>query len=143
VTRVYIESSLLVLEGPGPEGRMSRPDASRPAPGALDAITNLGDAGHDVVVLLSGAGRSPGRPQSLPPGLADLPSETDGPGVPSSGGWLVTTDLRRCEHRPPGVRSILVGPRRPPGPRPTAHCDLEARDLGAAVLEILAREAMA
>ncbi len=57
--------------------------------------------------------------------------------------WVVTADPAWCEReRPGGVRTILVGPRRPPGRRPTAHCDIEARDLSAAVIEILAREAM-
>jgi hypothetical protein len=64
----------------------------------------------------------------------------DGP--PQSGSWLVTADPRQCQRRPAGVRTILVGPRRPPGPRPTAHCDVEARDLVAAAIEIITREAM-
>jgi hypothetical protein len=100
--------------------------AGRAAPGADEAIATLRDAGYEVTVLERTADQS-----SAPTAL-----------VPA-GSWLVTSDPKHCDQRPAGVRTILVGPRRPPGPRPTARCDVEARDLAAAVIEILTRDAMA
>jgi hypothetical protein len=56
---------------------------------------------------------------------------------------LLTIDPSVCSgERPAGVRTILVGPRRPPDRRPTARCDVEARDLSAAVMEILVRDTL-
>lgn len=136
MSRIYVEPAVL-LSSSAPAGARDDRESGRVAPHALEAVTNLQEAGHEVVLLVD-----PGRPRergSDPRWLADLPSEA-GPPTPRS--WLVTVDPRRCEHRPPGVRTILIGPRQPPGPRPTAHCDVVARDLAAAVLEILAREAM-
>ena len=81
----------------------------------------------------------------LPGGEAASELETAA-GHPSpfpAGSWLITADPGVCAgERPAGVRTILVGPKRPPARRPTAHCDIEARDLSAAVMEILVRDTM-
>jgi hypothetical protein len=52
----------------------------------------------------------------------------------------VTADPATCGDRQAGLLTLLVGPR-DDSPRPT-RCDVTARDLAAAVLEILARDAM-
>jgi hypothetical protein len=63
--------------------------------------------------------------------------------IPEDAGtsWFVTADPAACGDRRAGIRTILVGPnvdRRPP-----TRCDETARDLRAAVLDILALDAMA
>ncbi|HEU0237263.1 MAG TPA: hypothetical protein VFR14_12560, partial [Candidatus Limnocylindrales bacterium] len=56
--------------------------------------------------------------------------------------WHLTASPEACIGRSTGVTTILVGPRRPPDRGPARRCDLEARDVAAAALEILTREAM-
>jgi hypothetical protein len=74
---------------------------------------------------------------------SDLEIAAGHPSPFPAGSWLITADPSVCAgERPAGVRTILVGPRRPPARRPTAHCDIEARDLPAAVMEILVRDTM-
>ena len=104
---------------------------------ALSTLGLLADT-HDVVVLSAGrpAGRRRSRERFVT--TAELPPE------PAAGAWLLTVDPSVCSgERPAGVRTILVGPRRPPDRRPTARCDVEARDLSAAVMEILVRDTLA
>lgn len=137
VSRVYLEPDVILLAGAGGAG-LSADDAGRAiTPEASESLVHLAEAGHELV-LLSGAGVSPDLG-----GLAiEVGVEDALPEHPPPGTWLLTSDPDVCASRPSGFRTILIGPRRAPGPRPTAHCDLEARDLPAAVLEILTREAM-
>jgi hypothetical protein len=102
-------------------------------PDAADHLRHLVDTGHRVHVL--------GEP---PAALADLPitAADTVAGTPSAATWLVTADPELCAERRPSVTTILVGPRVAPSPRPAPRCDVEARDLASAVLEILSREAM-
>jgi hypothetical protein len=138
VTAILVEPGVIVLGGTGSPTDLV---AGAPlAPGVVDALGTLREAGHEVALLVDSGAAAAAR-RSLKAWGLDLPTVTD-PSERSGGGWLVTADPRRCERRLPGLRTILVGPRRPPGPRPTAHCDVQARDLAAAVIEILAREAM-
>ena len=94
------------------------------APGASEALRHLSEAGHDVV------------PVSAPPPADRLGDDTVRPA------WLLTASVELCVERPAGITTVFVGPRRPATRGPLVRCDLEARDLGAAVLEILSREAM-
>jgi hypothetical protein len=103
-------------------------------PDAADQLRHLTETGHRILVL--------GDP---PPALAAIPS-VDGvealPEVPDPGSWLLTADAQLCSERRPPMASMLIGPRPAPSPRPAPRCDADARDLAAAVLEILRREAM-
>jgi hypothetical protein len=142
MARVYLEPSALALAGVSdvPVGVVDGHDALEViAPGALEGVAHLREAGHEAIILAEGTGS-----RQTFEGLVSPPVsvETRLPDSPPPGTWLVTGDPERCAHRPAGVRTILVGPRRPPTHRPTARCDLEARDVAAAVLEILADEAM-
>jgi streptomycin 6-kinase len=92
-------------------------------PGAAAVLARLGDAGLEVVVV---------------DGDTAAAAVEDA----ANSGWLITDDPRTCGRRSATVRTILVGPRRPPSRGPAVRCDLEARDLSAAVLEILTHEAM-
>jgi hypothetical protein len=97
-------------------------------PDALTQLEHLTGSGFRVVHVSEAALR--------PPGVEAVPDS------PPAGSWFVTADADQCEERRPGFRTLLVGPR-PEGPRPTVRCDASARDIAAAVLEILASEAMA
>jgi hypothetical protein len=85
-------------------------------PGAAAALDRLRRAGHTIV------------------GGADAPS--------AAPAWHLTASPEACIGRSAGLTTILVGPRRPPERGPARRCDLEARDVAAAALEILTREAM-
>lgn len=150
MTRVYLDPSVVLLEtgrGGGAASRASGPgrapgaaaDEPEPAtqPGVADALNHLADEVHELVLLAEAA----------PPGLEHLEVEItcqpELPAHPPAGAWLITTDPEACQHVPHGIRTILVGPKRAPSHRPSPRCDMEARDLNAAVIEILASEAMA
>jgi hypothetical protein len=130
---VYVERDLIVTADPGVERRRERVESL--LPDALSTLALLADT-HDLVVLTA---------DPLPDveGAAGLVTTSSLPTEHPDGAWLLTVDPAVCSgERPPGVRTILVGPRRPPDRRPTARCDLEARDLSAAVMEILVRDTM-
>jgi hypothetical protein len=92
-------------------------------PGAAASLDHLVAAGHEIVVL-------------------EPDSSAIGDCAAGASGWLLTSSVEACGRRPRGITSVLVGPRRPAGRGPRARCDLEARDLASAVLEVLSREAM-
>lgn len=102
-------------------------------PDAADQLRHLTDTGHRVLVL-----------GDLPQALADasILTATALPPKPPAGSWLLTANLELCADRRPPLQTMLLGPRPAPSPRPAPRCDADARDLAAAVLEILRREAM-
>ena len=103
-------------------------------PEAADYLRHLTDTGHAVNVL-----------GDLPEALADIPSVAGSaslPDEPAIGSWLITVDPELCLERRPQMQTMLVGPRAAPSPRPAPRCDVVARDLASAVLDILKREAM-
>ena len=132
--RVFIDSDVLTALEPAPDRRH---DARRViGSGVADAVRLLRES-HDVVVITS-------RPLADIAELRTLPTAVTIPDGFPAGSWYITSDESWCEgERPAGLRSILVGPRRPPARRPTLRCDFEARDMAAAVMEILVRETMA
>lgn len=133
--RVYVDRDALTVPR-ATDDRHAHPVRRRFVTGAADALRNLAEGKCEIVLL----GMTP--TESLA-GLGVEVGFSDTVEASEAETWVVTADPAWCERvRPAGVRSILVGPRRPPGPRPTAHCDIEARDLGAAVMEILTHEAM-
>lgn len=124
---VYIRPEVLVIEGTS-----GRSDAS-PAPDREGAIAALGDCGWDVVVL--GEPHVAGGRAAMMP---DLPHVAQ-PG-PGSGAWLVTTDVGDCRWaRRDGLRTILVSADHSSAGRPE-RCDLTARSLFSAALEIMSRD---
>jgi hypothetical protein len=104
-------------------------------PDAADRLANLVDTGHDLVLV-----------GDVPGGLADaVPAARRAAELPADverGTWFVTADLETCGERRPGLQTLLIGPRPAPSPRPGPRCDVEARDLASAVLEILRRDVM-
>ena len=130
MSSVYLDPSTLVMPDPG--GRADH----LAVPGAGDALRNLRDVVDDVIVLAPDTWTDI---VELPSGVraaTTLPEDL-GPDA-----WFVTADPESPFGRPGGATTILVGPRRAPGQLPLPRYDIQARDLPAAVLEILARQAM-
>jgi hypothetical protein len=99
---------------------------------AADRLAHLLDAGHALVLVT---------PVDLPPdGIPWSGRAAALPADPPRGSWFVTADATTCGDRRPNLRTLLIGPRAS-APRPT-RCDAVARDLRAAVLEILRHDAM-
>lgn len=103
-------------------------------PDAADKLSHLAESGHDLVAIAS-AEPSDARRTGWAAWIARLPAD------PPRGSWFLTADPATCGDRRAGLRTMLIGPR-VDGPRPT-RCDVTVRDIRDAVLEILARDAMA
>jgi hypothetical protein len=128
---IYVDRSALLLPAAA-----SDPSDEVVEPGAGDALARLVEAGYDVVLL--GSGDPPSG--ALPSGVkrADgLPEHLD------AEAWYLTGEPYPSFGRPRGGTTVLVGPRRPVGKLPLPRFDLETRDMAAAAMEILTREAMA
>jgi hypothetical protein len=131
MNRIYLEPGVMAQQ----TGMERVGEAASPLPGAAEALGHLADT-FELVVLRDPA---PGVLAALDVpvrGASGLPSEA------AHGSWLITDDPTSCIDRPAGLQTILVGPRRPPSNKPEPRCDVEARDLNAAVVEILTRQAM-
>jgi hypothetical protein len=101
-----------------------------------DAEERLGfltDAGHELILVGLSGGAPKGR-------LAGARRASSMPPAPPRGSWFVTADPATCGDHQAGLTTLLVGPRSEDR-RPT-RCDVTARDLREAVLEILAADAM-
>lgn len=136
MTRIFVHADTLISATPA-DDRRGGSDVSL-VPGAAEALRHLVEAGHGIVVV------GP-LPDALAEGL-DVPFETRGDvgGGDVRGCWLIVADPEECRsRRRPGLRTMYVGPRRPPEHRPTARCDTESRDLASAAIEILTQDAMA
>ncbi len=131
MNRIYLDRSVMAIQ----TGTNRIADVDHPMPGAAEALGHLADS-YELVVL--------GDPPAPVMAAFEVPVSAASvlPSEPAHGSWFITDDPASCLARPPGLRTILVGPRRPPSNKPTPRCDLEARDLNAAVVEILTREAM-
>jgi hypothetical protein len=130
MTRIYFEPGVLV----------ARPDADASTPssivaGAAEELATLADTGHELVLVSDHA-------VELPEGFPPIESVEHVDGA-ADGSWFLTTDPELCGPRQARMRTVLVGPG-PSGHRAAVHrCDISTRDLRAAVLEVLTREAMA
>jgi hypothetical protein len=102
---------------------------------ASDHLANLVDAGQRVILVGSG-------PTPVGATVAGVERLERVPDAAARGSWFVTAEPARCAERTAGVRTLLIGPRTDRSPIHGPRCDTEARDLGAAVLAILAHDAM-
>jgi hypothetical protein len=106
--------------------------------GALDAaalrsLRHLVDAGHELV-LVDQPGAS-GNLRDLAASVVEAVSQQ-----PDEHAWYLTDNVEHCREMTARVRTVLIGASPPAG---SIHrCDSVARDVQAAVLEILASEAM-
>jgi hypothetical protein len=130
VTRVYLDPAVLfVRTGPGqfvPSGVSSD---------AAEALANLAETGHELILLTNA-------PVTLPDGFPQLRQASRIDPAPATS-WYLTTDPESCGHRRAGLHTMLVGPAPATRHATIQRCDIHTRDLHAAAIEILAREAMA
>lgn len=126
MTRVFVDVAAAALDG----GNVPSLD-----PVALPALRILAESGHEVVLVTGHAGAPPAK-------LAAVASDAVGsvPARPDDDAWYLTADVEHCVGASAHLRTVLVGSI--PAPGSIHRCDAVARDLQAAVLEILAREAM-
>lgn len=126
MSRVYVD-----LEALGSGG----PDVGRTLDGtAVTSLGHLAEAGHEVV-LVAGPDAVPERLAGVVAAVVDA-----APMEPPAEAWYLTTDVERCRGRSARLRTVLVGTAAAPGA--IHRCDMLARDVRAAVLELLAAEAM-
>jgi hypothetical protein len=130
VTRVYLEPGVLLVPS-GADQALS----SRVAPDAAEALSNLAETGHELVLVTNDR-------VALPDGFPDIRESPRIDPAPATS-WFLTTDPDLCGRRLPGLRTVLVGPGPSTHKATIQRCDIRTRDLNAAVIEILAREAMA
>jgi hypothetical protein len=122
VTRVFLDPGTAVIENGG---------ALDPA--ALRSLRHLVDAGH--VLVLVDQPEATGDLRDLAASVVEAV-----PQLPDERAWYLTDDVEHCREMTARVRTVLIGASPPPG---SIHrCDSVARDVHAAVLEILASEAM-
>lgn len=103
--------------------------------GAAGQLAHLLDTGHRLILV----GDCPTSVRDHLPAAAAVDAL---PGAVSSGSWRLSDDPASCGERLPGLQILLVGPRLAASPQRMPRCDAAARDLAAAVLEILGREVM-
>lgn len=131
MTRIYLDPDAVTIEGGGSS------DSSEPTPDA-EAVRALGylvDAGHDIVVVASVG-------QDVPADLKGVAGEivTEVPDRQDGTAWYLTRDVEHCRGLSARVRTVLIGAA--PASGAIHRCDTVARDVQAAVMEILAAEAM-
>ena len=128
MTRVYFDPGVLLVDSA--PGRA----ASSTVSDAADALRNLAETGHDLFLLTD-------VPISLPAGFPKLRRASRIDPAPATS-WYLTGDPESCGRRQPGLRTVLVGPGPATRRATIQRCDIQTRDLHAAVIEIIAREAM-
>jgi len=135
---VYVHPSALLLAAgdPAPPGSPEPPSPGPVDPGAAEALGHLAEAGMNVAVVAASD-------IMLPVVLAPLPRVAELPDPLEAGTWFLTGEPNPIGGPPRGGTTILVGPRPPDGPVPLPRFDVIARDLSAAAMEILTRQAMA
>jgi hypothetical protein len=124
VTRVYIDPPVLFASA----GAAVSSDAA-------EALGNLAETGHELILLTNA-------PVALPDGFPHVRQSSRIDPAPATS-WYLTTDPESCGQRQPGLRTMLVGPGPATRRATIQRCDIQTRDLHAAAIEILAREAMA
>jgi hypothetical protein len=129
VTRVYLDPGTAAIEGGAAD------------PAAVRSLGHLVEAGHELV-LVDEAGTSAADVATLIRWLGSVANRTvpEVPARPDVPSWYLTNDVARCHGLTARVHSVLIGAAPPPA---SIHrCDSVARDVQAAVMEILAAEAM-
>lgn len=124
MTQVYVDAGATALDA----------EAGAFDSDALRVIRYLVELGHAVALVGDDPTGIPDEFRRLGSVVATVPARPDAPA------WYVTTDVERCQGMSARVRTVLVGAA--PAPGSVRRCDTVARDLQAAVMEILAAEAM-
>ncbi len=127
MTTIYVDQGAI----------LDTPRASGPDEGSLRSLGFLREAGHDVVLVLDP--RLDVVAQTFLGDWATIELERV-PLRPEEPAWYLTAEVDRCRGRSPLLRTVLIGAS--PAGAAIHRCDTLARDIPAAVLEILAAEAM-
>lgn len=125
MTRVYVDVAATSIDGDG--------NAVSLDPLAVRSLALLAAADHEVLLVSD---------QAAPAALREVATGVvqDVPASPPSPAWYLTADVGRCHGASARLRTVLVGAAPPAG---SIHrCDSVARDVQAAVFEVLASEAM-
>ena len=126
MTRVFVDVAAAALETGG-EPALDE--------AAVRSLRLLAEAGHEVVLVTGPAGPPPAALGAVAAGaVGEVPAR------PASRAWYLTADVDRCRGTSARLRTVLVGAA--PAPGSVHRCDAVARDVQAAVMEILASEAM-
>ena len=130
MTRVYVDADAAAIDGSGAQPSLD--------PAALRSLRFLAEAGNEVILV------APDGPPDrvVAPELRAVASSVvaDVPSRPAELAWYLTSDVDRCTGSSARLRTVLIGSAPPGG---SIHrCDAVARDIQAAALELLAREAM-
>ncbi|HEY2915833.1 MAG TPA: hypothetical protein VGI98_01330 [Candidatus Limnocylindrales bacterium] len=127
MTRVYVDVEAAAIESSGVDPSLD--------PAAVRSLRFLAEAGNEVILVASS---DTAVPAELRDAARSVVAEV--PGRPPDQAWYLTSDVERCTGTSAKLRTVLVGAAPPSG---SIHrCDGVARDLQAAALELLAREAM-
>jgi hypothetical protein len=127
VSRVYVDVDAAAIEGSGADPSLD--------PTAVRSLRFLAEAGNEVILVAAEG-------EAVPVELQDVAASVVGevPARPTDLAWYLTSEVDRCTGTSAKLRTVLVGAAPPSG---SIHrCDGVARDLQAAALELLAREAM-
>ena len=130
MTHIYVDPDAATIESGGDAIGDRSPD-----PEAVRSLRFLVEAGHAVVVVATAG-------QDLPRDLLEVARETiaEVPESHDQPAWYLTRDVEHCQGLSARVRTVLIGAAPPSGA--IHRCDTVARDVQAAVMEILAAEAM-
>jgi hypothetical protein len=128
MTRIYVDVEAAEIDGGGSTGPSLEPNAPR-------TLCLLVEAGHEVVLVTGQAGPPPDALSAVASDAVGAPAAQ-----PEDRAWYLTADVERCSGSSARMRTVLVGGQPPAG---SVHrCDGVARDLRAAVIDILTSEAM-
>lgn len=130
MTQVYVDVGAASIEGAAPEGAPPPVD-----PEAVRALRHLAEAGVTVYVVRTG-GRDPAAElRDVAQAVVDRVQTP-----PDEQAWYLTSDVERCTGSSLRLRTMFIGGTPPAGS--IRRCDHVARHVQAAVMEILASEAM-
>ena len=127
MSRVYVDVETAAIEGSGADPSLD--------PAAIRSLQFLADAGEEVILVTAGEWPIPPELRAVAATVVD-----EVPARPDDLAWYLTAEVDRCTGTSAKLRTVLIGAAPPSG---SIHrCDGVARDLQAAALELLAREAM-
>ena len=130
MTAVYVDVAAASVEGTAPAGGPPPVD-----PEVIRALHHLTEAGVGVFVVTAGGDPPAPELRAVAGGVVNAV-----PTPPDDMSWYLTTDIERCQGSSARLRTVFIGGTPPTGS--IRRCDAVARDVQAAVMEILAAEAM-
>ena len=134
MTQVFVDVGAASPEGAAPDA--SAPDGSSPVDAnAIRGLEHLAEAGLAVILVTAGGSVPAPALRAAATGVVEaVPT----PVIEHS--WYLTSDIERCVGSSARLVTMFIGGTPPAGS--IRRCDKVARDVQAAVMEILAAEAM-